>query len=58
VGENIEPVLSSEHDLFEWLPFDKARARIVWPGQRHGLETVHQCILSGEQSAGFSRVDI
>ena len=31
-------VLSDEHTAFEWLPWDAAMRRFVWPGQRKSLK--------------------
>ena len=36
VDREAEPKLSREHQMFEWLPFDNAREKLVWPGQRSG----------------------
>lgn len=46
-----EPVLSSEHQRYEWLPLPLALRRLVWPGQRQGLEIVHRYLL-GDEEAG------
>jgi dATP pyrophosphohydrolase len=50
--------LSAEHSLHEWLPFDAARARLVWPGQRGGLEVVEQYIVGGEEAARLIAVPL
>ncbi len=42
--------LSPEHSRFEWLPYDGARRRLIWPGQRHLLDIVQQYILGGEEA--------
>jgi len=51
-----EPKLSHEHDLHEWLSFEEAERRLVWPGQRLGLEIVKRYIAAGEQAAGLMEV--
>jgi dATP pyrophosphohydrolase len=56
VGAQTEPVLSSEHSTFAWLRFPAAVQRLVWPGQRRGLEIVHQYIVSGERAADLGVV--
>jgi dihydroneopterin triphosphate diphosphatase len=55
VEPRAEPALSSEHQRYEWLSYEEARRRIVWPGQRTGLDVVHEYILGGE-AAGLLTV--
>lgn len=50
VDPEARPTLSSEHGVFEWLPFVEARRRLVWPGQRLGLEIIDEYILGGEEA--------
>jgi dihydroneopterin triphosphate diphosphatase len=50
--------LSAEHQAFLWLPCDAALRRLVWPGQRHGLEIVQRYIAGGEQAAGLAAVSL
>lgn len=45
-----EPVLSTEHETYEWMPLEKARRHLVWPSQRSGLEIIHQYVVRGEQA--------
>ena len=45
------PRLSSEHTAFEWVGYKEARSRLVWPGQRNGLDVVHICIAGGEEAS-------
>ncbi len=54
VGAGAEPVLSAEHAAAEWLPFREAMARLVWPGQRRGLEIVHEYLVGGQKASHFS----
>jgi 8-oxo-dGTP pyrophosphatase MutT (NUDIX family) len=51
-----EPTLSREHDDYTWLPLDQALRRLVWPGQRQGVEVVSQYIAGGEQAARFMEI--
>jgi dihydroneopterin triphosphate diphosphatase len=53
VENGVDPVLSREHEGFQWLPFDEARRRLVWPGQREGLDVVQRFIITGEEGAGL-----
>ena len=50
------PILSSEHEEYLWLPFEGARSKLVWPGQREGLRIVHESIVKGEKSATLNRI--
>ena len=45
-----DPVLSSEHERYEWMPYNEARRHLVWPGQRNGLEIVDHYIVRGEEA--------
>ena len=51
-----KPVLSAEHEEFEWLPFEKALERLVWPGQKEGMKIVHEYIVKGKQAAALRRL--
>lgn len=56
VGSDEIPVLSEEHDSYEWLTFPEARGRLVWPGQRQGLEIVYEYIVGGKEASRLSEV--
>ncbi len=43
--------LSKEHQGFEWLCYEDARKRLVWPGQRHSMEIVHEFIIGNTEAA-------
>ncbi|MFN0157856.1 MAG: NUDIX hydrolase [Bacteroidota bacterium] len=58
VSPDAEPVLSEEHQSYEWLPYDAAQSRLVWPGQRNGLDIVHKYIVGGEQAAGLTLITV
>jgi dihydroneopterin triphosphate diphosphatase len=45
-----EPTLSREHSASQWLSFAEARRRLVWPGQRLGLEVIERYVLGGEEA--------
>ncbi len=49
----VDPVLSQEHSEFRWLPYAEARRRLVWPGQREGLDMVNGFIVTGEDGTGL-----
>jgi len=56
VEPNKNPVLSAEHEEFEWLPLEKALERLVWPGQKEGMKIVHEYIVKGKQAAALRRL--
>lgn len=37
--------LSEEHDRFEWLPYEDAWRRLVFPGHREGLRILREYVL-------------
>jgi dATP pyrophosphohydrolase len=45
VGSGLEPILSGEHSAFAWLPFEAAMERLIWPGQKRGMELVRDEIV-------------
>ena len=51
VENGVDPVLSPEHQEYRWLPYAEARRRLVWPGQREGLDMVERFIVMGEEGA-------
>jgi 8-oxo-dGTP pyrophosphatase MutT (NUDIX family) len=51
-----EPILSDEHDRFEWVDLEEARRRIVWPSQMKGVEITHDFIVGGRSAAGLLEV--
>ncbi len=53
VEQGVDPVLSPEHEEFRWLRYAEARQRLVWPGQREGLEMVERFIVRGDEGAGL-----
>lgn len=56
VGAQHKVHLSSEHEHSEWLTYSAARKRIVWPGQKHALEIVHEYIAGGKEAAGLLEI--
>ena len=42
-----EPRLSTEHQASEWLPYEQAESRLVWPGQKLGLKLLHEYVVGG-----------
>ncbi len=52
------PALSSEHCACEWLRLEQAHRRLVWPGQRLGLEVVDKYILGGEHGGVLTEIKV
>lgn len=50
VHPEAETVLSGEHSEYAWLGYDEALLRLVWPGQKRGIQLVLSEIISGNQS--------
>ena len=50
------PEISAEHSEFGWFSPEEASRKLVWPGQRTGLQLVHDCIVRGEEAAHLTRV--
>ena len=58
VEPDSEPVLSGEHQRYEWLRFESARQRLVWPGQRQALLVVHDYVVGGEEAERVTRIPL
>ena len=50
--------LSSEHQRSEWLRFEDARKRLVWPGQRHSMDVVHEFIIGNGEAAQLVEITL
>ena len=48
VREPGEVVLGDEHQKYEWLSFDDAQSRFIWPRERQALSDVRQLLGSGD----------
>lgn len=44
VDADAEPTLSHEHDEFKWLEKDEALNFLKWPGNKTGLEKLHEAL--------------
>lgn len=51
IARSSEPRLSEEHLLYKWASLSKARTLIPWPGQRRGIELVHEYIAGKKDTA-------
>lgn len=51
-----EPKLSSEHFEYGWFTYRDALRKLVWPGQRFGLQLVHEYVIGGHEAANLTRI--
>ena len=58
VKNGTNPVLSSEHASFDWLPPQSAQSRLVWPSHRAAIDLVDQYIVRGEEAAFRLKLDV
>lgn len=56
IDSSSTPHLSSEHQRFEWLRFEDALQRIVWPGQRRSMEIVNEFIIGNKETANLVEI--
>ncbi len=56
VHAGVAPLLSDEHQQFEWLGYEDALRRLVWPAQQGGLRIVHEYLVAGKDAAKYSRI--
>jgi|SRR5689334_7881413 dATP pyrophosphohydrolase len=56
VTPGVTPLLSAEHSEFVWLSREAAAPRLVWPGQRAGLNIVHEYIALGGEAAQLTQI--
>jgi 8-oxo-dGTP pyrophosphatase MutT (NUDIX family) len=45
------PVLSAEHDAYEWLPVEDAAARVAWARESRALEDIERMLGTGNAGA-------
>ena len=46
ISDGSEPILSFEHDLYEWMPYAPAMARLKWPNNQRALEFCNRLLNS------------
>ena len=56
VDAGASPRLSEEHAGHLWLAPGPARRRLVWPGQKEGLDRVLAAVIDGEEAGRLSRL--
>ena len=50
--------LSEEHQRCAWMRYDKARRRVVWPGQRRSMDIVNEFIIGNKETARLVQIPI
>ena len=50
--------LSSEHSDYKWLDYDSACSYLVWNGQKKGIATVNEMIISKDDRMKWSKIDL
>jgi dATP pyrophosphohydrolase len=51
VDSQDQPRLSHEHQDYAWCALEDACRKLVWPGQRQGLQIVHDYIVGGQEAS-------
>jgi dATP pyrophosphohydrolase len=46
ISDGSEPILSFEHDLYEWMPYAHAMGRLKWPNNQRALEFCNRLLNS------------
>ena len=53
-----EVILSEEHIDFKWVTIEEALNTLVWNGQKKGIQTVHDMVISDDDRMRWSKVDM
>ena len=53
-----EVMLSEEHIDFKWVTIKEALNTLVWNGQKKGIQTVHDMVISDDDRMRWSKVDL
>ncbi|MEA1882321.1 MAG: NUDIX domain-containing protein [Candidatus Marinimicrobia bacterium] len=51
-------ILSDEHIDFKWVDIDEALNTLVWNGQKKGIQTVNDMVISDDERMRWSKVDL
>ena len=54
--ENSDVQLSDEHSEYKWVSFEEALTLLTWKGQKEGLRTVHDEIISNDNRTKWSEI--
>jgi dATP pyrophosphohydrolase len=56
--EGSEVQLSEEHSEYKWVPFEDALNLLTWKGQKEGLRTVHDEVISKDDRTKWSEIKL
>jgi dATP pyrophosphohydrolase len=56
VADRPTPTLCPEHSEFEWLPYQEALRRLVWPGQKEAMRIVWEYVLTNSVAGQQTRI--
>jgi dATP pyrophosphohydrolase len=56
VPSSAEPVLSKEHQQYEWASFERAQKLLVWPGHLSAVEIVRSYIVAEREAASLTEI--
>jgi len=51
VSSSTDPVLSSEHQEYQWCSYEQSQTLLPWSGQRTGVSIVHHHIIPGTEES-------
>ena len=49
-------ILSDEHCKYKWLSFKKAKNKLVWRGQKKGINSVYNMLVSNDKRIKWSKI--
>ena len=53
VADDVEPILSREHDAARWLGVEVAHREVIWPGYRTAIERIRDDLADPARAAWF-----
>ena len=56
IGPAVDIKLSAEHKSYRWLQKEEAIALLVWPGQKHAIQTVYDYIIDDNPARRFMEI--
>jgi len=55
-SENI--ILSEEHISYKWVNINEALDKLVWNGQKKGIQTVHDMVINNDDRMIWSKIEL
>jgi dATP pyrophosphohydrolase len=56
VGRAAEPLLSKEHQQYEWATFERTKSLLVWPGHHESVRLVMDYIVNGSEAGRLTEI--